>query len=121
MHAISRRLVTLLIVLLAILLVLLRAAVWLQRGFRVHSAAPRRAAALSSRTEWNDAYGDGTPDFLRLQRGEDREAFRRWFTTIADFQAVRPASELPAEIVDCASLLRFSYREALRRHDSAWF
>src|SRR5208337_2672273 len=29
--------------------------------------------------------------------------------------------ELPEEITDCASLLRYSYREALRRHDAGWF
>jgi len=28
---------------------------------------------------------------------------------------------MPTEIVDCASLLRFSYREALKRHNEAWF
>ena len=27
---------------------------------------------------------------------------------------------MPAEINDCAALLRFSFREALRRHDAAW-
>jgi uncharacterized protein YfaT (DUF1175 family) len=66
---------------------------------------------------WTDRFGDGTPDFLRLADPADRAAFRVWFTSIADYQAVRP----PAEIVDCASLLRYAYREALRRHDDTWF
>jgi hypothetical protein len=51
----------------------------------------------------------------------DQAAFRRWFTLIAEYQAARPQAEAPAEITDCASLLRYSYREALKRHDEIWF
>ena len=40
---------------------------------------------------------------------------------IAEFQAVRPRAEVPAEIMDCASLLRYAYRETLKRHDEQWF
>ncbi len=72
-------------------------------------------------TEWTDRYNDGTPDFLRLSDPADQAAFRRWFTLIAEYQAIRPKAEVPAEITDCASLLRYSYREALKRHDEAWF
>lgn len=70
---------------------------------------------------WGDRFGDGTPDFLRLTDPADQAAFRRWFTLIAGYQAVRPRAEVPVEITDCASLLRFSYREALKRHDDTWF
>ena len=70
---------------------------------------------------WTDSFGDGTPDFLRLTDPADRAAFRQWFTLIADYQAIRPRSELPPEITDCAGLLRYSYREALKRHDDSWF
>jgi uncharacterized protein YfaT (DUF1175 family) len=65
-----------------------------------------------------DSYGDGTPDFLRLHTPQDRQAFRAWFTSIADAQADQPT--LPAEITDCAALLRFAYREALHAHDEQW-
>jgi uncharacterized protein len=68
-----------------------------------------------------DRFGDGTPDFLRLTDPADQSTFRRWFTLIADYQTIRPKSEIPPEIVDCASLLRYSYREALKRHDPNWF
>ncbi|MGA3131858.1 MAG: DUF1175 family protein [Terracidiphilus sp.] len=68
-----------------------------------------------------DRFGDGTPDFVRLTDAADQAAFRRWFTLIAAYQAARPRAEVPAEITDCASLLRFSYREALKRHDESWF
>jgi uncharacterized protein YfaT (DUF1175 family) len=70
---------------------------------------------------WGDRFGDGTPDFLRLTDPADQAAFRRWFTLIAEYQAIRPASEVRSEIGDCASLLRYSYREALKRHDESWF
>lgn len=70
---------------------------------------------------WTDRFGDGTPDFLRLSDPADQAAFRRWFTLIAEYQAIRPQAELPSEITDCASLLRYAYREALRRHDENWF
>jgi uncharacterized protein YfaT (DUF1175 family) len=70
---------------------------------------------------WTDRFGDGTPDFLRLTDPADQAAFRQWFTLIAGYQAIRPRAEIPAEITDCASLLRYSYREALKRHDDSWF
>jgi hypothetical protein len=70
---------------------------------------------------WTDRFGDGTPDFLRLTDPADQAAFRQWFTLIADYQAIRPRAEISAEITDCASLLRYSYREALKRHDDTWF
>ena len=38
----------------------------------------------------NDTYGDGTPDFLRLHTAQDRQAFRTWFTGIAEAQANLP-------------------------------
>lgn len=69
---------------------------------------------------WSDNFGDGTPDFLRLDSPSDQEAFRRWFSSIAEFQALRPAKDLPREIDDCAALLRYSYRNALRDHNAAW-
>src|ERR1017187_2120568 len=73
------------------------------------------------RRAWTDRFGDGTPDFLRLTDPADQAAFRQWFTLIADYQAIRPKTEVPPDITDCASLLRFSYREALKRHDDSWF
>jgi hypothetical protein len=71
--------------------------------------------------DWGDRFGDGTPNFLRLTDPADQAAFRRWFALIADYQAIRPKTEIPPEITDCASLLRYSYREALKRHNDTWF
>jgi len=74
--------------------------------------------ALRTIPDTGDAVGDGTPDFLRLHDPADRVAFRHWFTLLAEAQYYR-GTPLP-EIDDCAALLRFAYREALRAHDSAW-
>ena len=67
-----------------------------------------------------DSFGDGMPDALRLHSPEDRLAFRKWFTAIAEQEADLPAARVPTEIDDCAALLRFCYREALSRHDARW-
>jgi uncharacterized protein YfaT (DUF1175 family) len=68
----------------------------------------------------SDRFGDGTPDFVRLDSPSDQETFRRWFVLIAEYQALRPSEQVPSEINDCAALLRYSYRNALRTHDSNW-
>ena len=78
-----------------------------------------QAIAFHTVLDSSDAIGDGTPDFLRLHDPADRVAFRRWFTFLAEAQYFRGRA-LPAEIDDCAALLRFAYREALRPHDAVW-
>jgi uncharacterized protein len=80
------------------------------------------AALLGSQqpVAMTDSAGDGTPDFLRLDDPRDRAAFQRWFAFLAEVQFFSAAPERPAEIVDCASLVRYAYREALRRHDTQW-
>jgi len=122
------------LIVLAVLLLLLRLfnfAHGHRRGLRGAAGEPRVVMA-TARTpaphtawppanQWTDRFADGTPDFLRLSDPADQAAFRRWFTLIAEYQAIRPGADVPAEITDCASLLRFSYREALKRHDDTWF
>jgi uncharacterized protein len=90
------------------------------RPSRFSSEPARRALKPTQPVSWSDRYGDGTPDFLRLDSPSDRESFRRWFTLIAEYQTFRQPAEVPAEINDCAALLRYSYRQALHTHDSAW-
>lgn len=68
-----------------------------------------------------DSFGDGTPDWMRLHTQADRLAFRRWFTELAERAADLPDAKLPPEITDCASLLRYAYREALHAHDDRWY
>jgi uncharacterized protein len=80
---------------------------------------PPQSIKLATAPDFSDSFGDGTPDFLRLHEAADRAAFRRWFTLLAEAQYYR-GPKLPVEIDDCAALVRFSYREALRQHDSTW-
>src|SRR5947209_13771349 len=63
---------------------------------------------------------DGTPSFLRLDSAADKQAFRQWFAVIAEYQALRPAQDLPPEVSDCAALLRYAYRNALQAHTAVW-
>lgn len=53
---------------------------------------------------------------VRLADDSDRAAFRAWFVLLADVQFERPT----ADVTDCASLVRFAMREALRAHTPAW-
>lgn len=86
---------------------------------RAPGFAPARVQ-LETVLEATDRAGDGTPDFLRLDDEADRQAFRHWFTFLAEAQFYHLPHELNPEINDCAALLRFAYREALREHDGAW-
>jgi len=89
---------------------------------QIHRSELAAAAKLADPARgWNDSFGDGTPDFLRLSDPADQQAFRNWFTLIAGYEAIRPGDQVPAEIADCAGLLRYAYREALKRHDDTWF
>jgi uncharacterized protein YfaT (DUF1175 family) len=67
-----------------------------------------------------DQFGDGTPDILRLQSGADQTAFRRWFSFLAESVYFQKDQDRPPEVNDCAALIRFAYREALRKHDASW-
>lgn len=80
---------------------------------------PPQQVTLTATFDDGDSIGDGTPDFLRLHDAADQAAFRRWFTLLAEAQYYRNRA-LPTEVHDCAALLRFAYREALREHDAAW-
>jgi len=67
-----------------------------------------------------DADNDGIPDAAELRSFMDRENFRAWFTLIAEGQFYQLSEQWNAEQRDCAGLVRFAIREALRRHDRAW-
>ncbi len=76
--------------------------------------------AIPLELETRDTARDGTPDFLRLDDLHDRQSFRRWFTWLAEAQYFQAPAARPEEIADCAALIRYAYREALRAHDGAW-
>lgn len=64
---------------------------------------------------------DGLPDLVELRTFNDRENFRRWFTWVAELQFYNLSDQWNAEQRDCAGLVRFAWREALRPHDRPWF
>ena len=80
------------------------------------SPPPKSANAISL-----DGDNDGIPDVAELQTYSDRENFRRWFTLIAEGQFYRLTADWNTDQRDCAGLVRFAWREALRKHDRLWF
>ncbi|MBV8811105.1 MAG: DUF1175 family protein [Acidobacteriaceae bacterium] len=92
---------------------------------RIASRKSARASlSRSSRRaqiEFTDSASDGTPDFLRLNNEADQQAFRRWFTFVAEVQYFTPVSHVPTEITNRAALVRYAHPEALRLHDPNWY
>ena len=86
--------------------------------------SPSLTIPTASRPEPNpsaDLDHDGLPDVAELRSFNDRENFRRWFTWVAEMQFYNLSDEWNAEQRDCAGLVRFAFREALRPHDRLWF
>jgi len=68
-----------------------------------------------------DVDHDGLPDTSELRTFNDRQNFRRWFTWIAELQFYKLSDQWNTEQHDCAGLVRFAWREALRTHDRTWY
>jgi uncharacterized protein YfaT (DUF1175 family) len=88
------------------------------------SPARETRSAIATRTEPDltaDLDHDGLPDITELRSFNDRENFRRWFTWLAEMQFYKFSDEWNPEQRDCAGLVRFAWREALRTHDRSWF
>ena len=88
----------------------------------VGEARPASSSAfVPAAARWADSDSDGIPDRAELRTFGDRENFKRWFTAIAESQFYEVSKEWNADQRDCAGLVRFAWREALRAHDRAWF
>lgn len=70
--------------------------------------------------QWQDENSDGYPDAMTLY-GEDAENFIRWFLNIAIYQFLEPSPKWPENQRDCAGLIRFAFKEALKKHDESWY
>src|SRR6185503_18447833 len=112
----------------SVLVILLATFIWIfSRTKQVSEARPSgKAPSASSNSDSHetttaDSDNDGIPDFAELRSFEDRESFRRWFTAIAEIQFYQLSEQWKREQRDCAGLVRFAMREALRQHDRAWF
>jgi uncharacterized protein YfaT (DUF1175 family) len=64
--------------------------------------------------------GDGFPDAAELQTEQDKTRFREWFASIADAQYYQVSDLWQTDQQDCAGLIRFAFREALKHHDREW-
>ncbi len=84
------------------------------------AAATETRAPIVAESRWDDSDSDGIPDAEELHTFGDRENFRQWFTAIAEEQFYEPSREWSEDQRDCAGLVRFAWREALRAHDRAW-
>ncbi|MCI0694560.1 DUF1175 domain-containing protein [candidate division KSB1 bacterium] len=103
-------------------------AIWLLQSC---STAPEQTSqvAVETNTETtnsahslskSDVDADGFPDACELDDEADRRNFRRWFVSIAESQLYKEDPAWRKDDHDCAGLIRFAYREALKRHDTAW-
>jgi len=88
-----------------------------------NSAAGVSVTSVKDSTGTNslDQDNDGIPDAVELNTFADRDSFRRWFTRIAEMQFYRLSDQWNPDQRDCSGLVRFAWREALRRHDRLWF
>jgi uncharacterized protein YfaT (DUF1175 family) len=65
-----------------------------------------------------DSDGDGYPDEAELVSEDDRQSFLESFVAIALAQAPVPEASFEPSQRDCAGLVRYAYREALKAHDA---
>jgi len=84
------------------------------------TAAPSSTPSLAAAV-WADSDDDGVPDAAELRSSDDRDSFRRWFAYIAEMQFYKLSGAWNEDQRDCAGLVRFAWREALRGHDRIWF
>jgi uncharacterized protein len=67
-----------------------------------------------------DSDADGYVDASELSHQRDRDALRSWMVRIAESQFLKISPAWDERQRDCAGLVRFCFREALRKHDAAW-
>ena len=86
------------------------------------ATSPQNAIITNSTrlTAISDLDADGFPDACELDDETDHRNFRRWFVSIAESQLYKEDPAWRQDDHDCAGLIRFAYREALKRHDSKW-
>jgi uncharacterized protein YfaT (DUF1175 family) len=82
---------------------------------------PARKKQPRAEMKLNDSDRDGIPDGAELPSATDRQNFKQWFTSIAEMQFYQLSKAWNAEQRDCAGLVRFAWREALKKHDADWY
>ncbi len=69
----------------------------------------------------NDFDKDGFPDVAELISESDRNNFIEWFVSIAESQYYVKSHKWEKVHHDCAGLINFCYKEALKKHDNDWY
>jgi uncharacterized protein YfaT (DUF1175 family) len=85
-----------------------------------HDDEYRSRLVVHFEVDLRDLDGDGFPDAAECMSHDDRRAFTSWFTAIAEMQAVAIDDDWARVHQDCAGLVRFAAKEALRAHDDTW-
>jgi uncharacterized protein len=110
------------LVLLAVISAFLILSYFTRIGSGESPVSNTRKFSKQSEPEQNvDLDRDGLPDSVELRTFNDRENFRRWFSWIAEMQFYNLSDQWNSQQRDCAGLVRFAWREALRPHDRLWF
>ncbi len=63
---------------------------------------------------------DGFPDIVELISQTDKNNFVNWFVNIAESQFYQKSYTWAKVHHDCAGLIVFSYKEALKKHNTQW-
>jgi uncharacterized protein YfaT (DUF1175 family) len=88
---------------------------------KTSTPSPTTSLSIAAGAVWADSDDDGIPDAAELTSADDRDSFRRWFAYIAEMQFYKLSDAWNEDQRDCAGLVRFAWREALRDHDRIWF
>ncbi|HZF41037.1 MAG TPA: DUF1175 family protein, partial [Blastocatellia bacterium] len=90
-------------------------------GAKTATPSSTPSLSIAEGADWADSDDDGVPDAAELRSADDRDSFRRWFAYIAEMQFYKLSDAWNEDQRDCAGLVRFAWREALRGHDRTWY
>ncbi len=81
---------------------------------------PMAECTLTTQPDWTDTDHDGFPNVTELTSAQDKRHFIDSFVAIADAQFYQLSDAWHEDQRDCAGLIRFAYREALKQHSDDW-
>lgn len=76
---------------------------------------------IENRESMVDSDSDGFPDYYELHSENDKDIFINLFTSIGRSQFYKISPNWESVHHDCAGLITFSYKEALKKHDLNWY
>lgn len=91
-----------------------------QIKINIHNSNKTYVRTLYFSENMEDSDNDSFYDVVELESQEDRESFVNWFTSIAKSQFYNMSDNWDLIHRDCAGLITYSYKEALKKHDFEW-